>query len=104
MLKAFRTSVIIPCVALALSALALQATEVKSEKFSIPFEFQVAKQTMPAGEYRVQQATGSNVVVLVNAKTGKQVEFIRSANMHDEGRAKLVFEDIDGRRSLTRIL
>ena len=103
MLKTFRASVIIPCAAVALSAFALHASEVKTEKFSIPFEFQVAKHTMPAGEYRVQQAEGSNIALLVNAKTGKQVEFIRPANTHKEGRAKLIFEETGGHRSLTRI-
>jgi hypothetical protein len=103
MLKAFRASVIIPCAALVLSSFALHASEVKTDKFSIPFEFQVGGKTLPAGDYRVQQAQGSNIALLVNAKTGKQVEFVRPANLHQDGKAKLVFEETGGKHSLTRI-
>lgn len=103
MLKAFRASVIIPCAALALSAFAAFATEVRSEKFSIPFDFQVGKQTLPAGEYRIHQIEGNNVALLVNAKTGKQVELLRPTNTHREGKAKLVFEENQGHHALTHI-
>jgi hypothetical protein len=101
--KAFRAFVILPCVALALSALTLHAAAVKSETFAIPFEFHVQKQIMPAGEYRVQQATGSDIAILVNTRTGKRVEILRPANTHEEGKTKLVFKGAENQRYLTHI-
>jgi hypothetical protein len=103
MQKAFRIHVILPCAALVLSTVALQAAAVKTETFAIPFEFQVQRQTMPAGEYRIQQAQGSDIALLVNTKTGKRVEFIRPATTHEQGKARLVFEGGENHRSLTRI-
>jgi len=101
--KAIRAFVILPCAALALSTFALQAAAVKSETFKIPFEFQVQKQTMPAGDYRVQQAQGSDIALLENTKTGKRVEFVRPTPTHQQGKVRLVFEGGQNHRSLTRI-
>jgi hypothetical protein len=103
MLKAFRAFVILPCAALVLSTFALQAAAVKTETFAIPFQFQVQKQTMPAGEYRINQAQGSDIAQLVNTKTGQRVEFIRPTTTHQQGKARLVFEGGENHRSLTRI-
>ena len=102
--KAIRALVIIPCAALMLSTYALQAAPLKSEKFSIPFEFRVQKQTLPAGEYQIRQTSEAGYVLLVNTKTGESVEFIRPSNTHQEGKARLVFEGEPGRQSLKRIL
>jgi hypothetical protein len=90
--KAIRAFVILPCATLIVGALALQAAAVKSEKFRIPFDFQVQKQTLPAGEYTVQQADGSEIVLLINTSTGDRVEFIRPATTHQQGKVRLVFE------------
>ena len=85
--KAIGASILLACVA-------LQASTVKSEKFKIPFEFQVQNHTtMPAGEYQIQQAEGSDIVLLVNTKTGERLQFIRPPSAHREGKARLVFEE-----------
>lgn len=102
--RAIRSVVILPCAALILSVGALQAATIESEKFEIPFQFQVQKETLPAGSYQIEQADGSNIAVLVNKKTGERVDFIRPASTHREGRARLVFESGESRRLLKRIL
>jgi hypothetical protein len=82
-----------------LGASALQASTVKSEKFEIPFAFHVQKhKTLPAGEYQIQQASGSELAFLVNTKTGERVQFIRSQATHEEGKARLVFENSELKR------
>jgi hypothetical protein len=102
--KAIRALVILPCAALVLSTFALQAAPLKSEKFSIPFEFRVQNQILPAGEYQIQQTDGSGFALLVNTKTGERIEFVRPLGTHREGKARLVFEDREGRQALKRIL
>src|SRR5580698_5855518 len=101
--KALRAFVMIPCASLILGAFALQAAPVTSEKLDIPFEFQVQKHVLPAGEYQIQQANGSNIAVLVNTKTNERAQFIRPANTHEEGKARLVFVDGESRRFLKNI-
>src|SRR5215471_8372298 len=71
------------------------ATTFQSERVSIPFEFHVAKMTLPAGDYKVQQVFGSGIAYLVNMKTGQQVQNLRSVGSKVDGRAKLVFETKD---------
>jgi hypothetical protein len=67
---------------------------VKSEKFAIPFAFEVQNhKTLPAGEYQVEQAAGSELAVLENVQTGKRVQFIRSSSTHEQGKTRLVFEN-----------
>jgi hypothetical protein len=96
---------LMPCAALILGASALHANTLKSEKCEIPFEFKVQKhQTLPAGEYEVQQASDSNFAMLVNRKTGERVQFLRPSNTHEEGKARLVFENNESGHSLKRIL
>ena len=97
--RAFRSIVI-----LSFAALAMQAAPVVSEKFEIPFAFQVHKETLPAGVYQVEQADGSNVAALVNKKTGERVEFLRPASTHLEGKARLVFQSVESRQLLKQIL
>jgi hypothetical protein len=63
-----------------------------SEKVSIPFAFHVAKVTLPAGEYRIEQAFGKDIVMLVNMQTGQSVQILRQEASRTPGKAKLVFE------------
>lgn len=93
MQKAFRALVILPCAAaLILGVSAARAAAVKSETFAIPFAFQVEKQTLPPGEYRVEQAQGLDIAMLVNIKTGQKVGIVRPAATHEPGKVKLVFK------------
>ena len=86
-----------------LGASGLQAA-VKSEKFEIPFDFQVQRhKTLPAGEYQIEQATGSAFATLVNTKTGEEVEFLRPATTHQQGKARLVFENTENGHTLKQI-
>ena len=101
--RALSAFVILACAALIPGSSAMQAASVKSEKFSIPFEFQVQKEILPAGEYRILQADGSNVAVLVNTRTGESVQILRASPTHEEGKARLVFEDGESRHFLKRI-
>jgi hypothetical protein len=87
-------------IAAMMTASALNATTFQSEKVDIPFAFQVAKTMLPAGEYRIQQSFGSDIVYLVNLKTGQQVQVLRSAGGKRDGHAKLVFENGAGGRVL----
>jgi hypothetical protein len=102
--KAFRALVILPCFALAAGAFALQAATVQSEKFEIPFAFQVQNQTLPAGEYQIQQTDGSSVAVLLNTKTHDRAQVIRPAGTRQEGKARLVFVDGESHHYLKQIL
>jgi hypothetical protein len=102
--KAIRVFALIPCAAFALSGIALHATMVKSEKFQIPFEFQLQNhKTLPAGEYRVEHAQGSEIEQLVNTKTGERVNFLVPAGTHKEGKAHLVFVNTPGGHLLKEI-
>jgi hypothetical protein len=95
---------LIPAAALLLGAVSLQASAVKSEKFEIPFPFEVLHQkTLPAGEYRVEQAMNSDLAVLVNTKTGERVQFVRSTGMHREGKTTLQFADTKDGKELKGI-
>ena len=74
------------------AASALNAASVWSEKVAIPFDFQVSKTTMPAGEYRVSRSAGSDIAFLINVQTGKQVQVLRNVAASVEGKARIVFE------------
>jgi len=101
--KAIRVFALIPCAALVFGG-ALQASTVKSEKIEIPFAFSVQNhKTLPAGEYQVEQASGSELASLVNTKTGERVQFIRPQTTHKEGRARLTFENTASGHSLKSI-
>jgi hypothetical protein len=63
-----------------------------SEKVYIPFAFHVAKVTMPAGEYRIEQGFGKDIAMLVNLQTGQRVQILRQEASRMPGKAKLVFE------------
>jgi hypothetical protein len=99
-----RVFALLPCFALIAGASALQASTVKSEKFEIPFNFQVQKtRTLPAGEYQVQQDEGSQFATLVNTRTGDRVQLLRPSNTHKEGKARLVFENTASGHELKQI-
>jgi hypothetical protein len=101
---ATRAFAFVSTAALLLSASTLQASTLKSEKFQIPFAFQVQKhKTLPAGEYQVQQTTGSEVAILVNTRTGERVALLRPTSTHKEGKARLVFENTETGHSLKQI-
>ena len=89
--NAIGASVLLACAAL---IPALQASTVTSEKFRIPFEFQVQRShtILPAGEYQIQETAESAMVFLVNTKTGDRVELIRPAPVRHDGKARLSFE------------
>jgi hypothetical protein len=98
-----RVSALLPCFALLLGA-SLHASTVESQKFEIPFDFQVLKhKTLPAGEYQVQQDAGSAFATLVNTKTGERVQLLRPSTTHEEGKARLVFENTENGHSLKQI-
>jgi Na+-transporting NADH:ubiquinone oxidoreductase subunit NqrF len=80
-------------IAAMVTASSLNASMIMTEKVAIPFNFQVARTTLPAGEYRVQQQFGSDIAYLVNLKTGQQVQVLRSVGEKKDGRAKLVFQN-----------
>jgi hypothetical protein len=101
--RSIRVSAWLPGAALLLGALALQASTVQSEKFQIPFEFQVQHKTLPAGQYQVQQATGSDLAFLVNSKTGERIEFLRPSTTREEGKTRLVFENTENGHALKQI-
>jgi hypothetical protein len=85
------------------TASTLSAAVFRTETVEIPFAFQVAKTTLPAGEYRVEQKFGSSIAFLVNVKTGRQVQVLRSVGNIREDRAKLVFENTAEGRVLKTI-
>ena len=70
---------------------ALQAAGHRSEPIEIPFDFSVQGKHLPAGTYRLQKRTSDRFSVLVNLRTGKQIQMLRSLG-NETGKAKLVFE------------
>jgi hypothetical protein len=98
---------LLPCTALILGAFALEASTMKSDRFEIPFAFQIQNhKTLPAGEYQVQQEAGSEFAVLVNRKTGESFLFMRPSppNSTDkEGKFRLMFEATETGQLLRQI-
>jgi hypothetical protein len=102
--KAIRVFALVSGAAVTLSGIALQASTVKTEKFEIPFAFQVQNhKTLPAGEYRVEREQGSEIETLVNTKTGERVNFLLPAGTHKDGKAHLVFENTAGGHLLKQV-
>ena len=75
----------------ATSQLSAQA-DMRTERVSIPFAFHVGKVAMPAGEYRIEQAFGKDIVTLVNLQTGQRVQILRQGASSVPEKVKLVFE------------
>src|SRR5262245_56838990 len=63
-----------------------------TKNISVPFEFRVKQVTLPAGEYRVEQRFGTDIVSIVNVNTGHCVQVLRDFSQRTPGRAKLIFE------------
>jgi hypothetical protein len=104
--RTLRAFALLPCAALILGASALQASTVKSDRFEIPFAFQVQNhKTLPAGEYQVQQAPGSELAILVNRKTGESFRFIRPwpRPADKEGKFRLKFRNTEEGHVLKQI-
>jgi len=80
------------CLCALCGAKSLNATDRVSENMKIPFVFTVDKVTLPAGEYRVQQEFGKDVVSILNINTGRRVRILRDSSKHVPGRARLMFE------------
>jgi hypothetical protein len=78
----------------------LHASMFYTEKANIPFEFRVGKQVYSAGEYRLEQEFGKDIVYLVNVKTGRKLQMLRPLNGRDSGNSKLTFENNGGVRVL----
>jgi hypothetical protein len=76
------------------------ALPLESQKFHIAFDFKVdPHKTMRSGDYQVRQAAGSEVVTLVNTKTGESAQFLRPDSTHVGGKTRLEFErDSEGMR------
>jgi hypothetical protein len=70
---------------------ALQAAGRGSDPVEIPFDFKVLGKQLPAGTYRLQKGTSDRFAALVNVRTGRQVQILRSVGS-ERGKAKLVFE------------
>ena len=70
---------------------ALQAAGRRSEPVEIPFDFTVQGRHLPAGTYRVQKGTSDRFSALVNVRTGKPIQLLRSLG-NETGKTKLVFE------------
>jgi hypothetical protein len=81
----------------------LNAASIVSERMTIPFDFRVAKTSLPSGIYRVERDFGKPVVTLVNVKTGQRVQVLRNDNDRVPGRTKLLFESTGQGYSLKRL-
>jgi hypothetical protein len=103
--RAIRSVAFLSVAALVSGACALEASTKQTDRFNIPFAFQVQNEhtTLPAGVYRIE-GSGSTLVFLVNTMTGKRVELLRSAANRSEGKVKLVFDNKDNIHSLREIL
>ena len=75
-----------------------------SAKVNIPFEFRVGNRALGAGDYRVEQDLGKEVISLVNIKTGHRVQILRANHDRTSGNAKLIFENSDGMQILKKVL
>jgi hypothetical protein len=81
-------------VAVMLGTGVLQAAGHRSEPVEIPFDFTVQGQHLPAGTYRLQRGSSDRFAALVNTRTGKQVQVLKSLGS-DGSKTKLVFEHND---------
>ena len=70
----------------------LQAAYAPAQKVKVDFDFRVYQKVLPAGEYRVEQDTASNIVLLVNTKTGQRVQIFRSVVQESADKHYLKFE------------
>lgn len=79
--------------AIVMTASSLSATSgMEANDVTIPFAFRVAKQTLPAGKYRMEQSPSSYAVTLTNKETNERVRVLRSDPGHLRGTMRLVFQ------------
>ncbi len=69
----------------------LAAAPRRTETVNIPFAFQVHNVTLPAGEYRLERDTGSEVARVVNVRTRRSVQMLRSEAASADGSVNLTF-------------
>ena len=65
----FRSLSVGLCLCASFAATNLSAAEYVSRNIKVPFAFTVGKVTLPAGEYRVRQEPGKEIVSIVNVQT-----------------------------------
>ena len=66
---------------------------------TIPYQFHIDKKTLPAGEYQLEQSTGSDIATLINLKTREKVQMIRPMTIQVPGKAYFTLvPDKDGYR------
>jgi hypothetical protein len=70
----------------------LYAASLRSERVTIPFEFNVDRMVLPSGEYRIEQEGVTVFMTLVNVQTGHRVQLLRDEPSSQRGKVKLVFE------------
>jgi hypothetical protein len=104
--RTIRSLALLSVAAVVSGACALEAAITQTDKFDIPFAFQLQNKhkPMPAGEYRIEQQFGSSLAVLVNIKTGERAQILRSDSIRSNGKARLVFETRNNVHSLRTII
>jgi hypothetical protein len=88
----FRSLSVGLCLGASFAATNLSAAEYVSRNIKVPFAFTVGKVTLPAGEYRVRQEAGKEIVSIVNVRTMRSVRILRDSSQHVPGRTKLTFQ------------
>lgn len=81
----------------------LGAVDLMSRSVTVPFEFQVNRSVLPAGDYRVERDLGKAVIYLVNVRTGQRVQFMRDGAAGARGPITLTFESTPQGRKLVKI-
>lgn len=89
--KAIRAFALVMGSAAFYSGSQLPAAVRRSDPVTIPFEFKVENVTLPAGEYRVERDTGSEIARLVNVKTRRSIQMLRSDAGSPDGKLSLTF-------------
>lgn len=90
--------------ALAISAFSFSAMakEAKVKRgITVPFEFKVQNEQLPAGQYRIRNE-GANYITLENLETRQRVHVFREGGP-DARQYKLKFKNKDGEMVLERV-
>jgi hypothetical protein len=67
-------------------------TVVRSQTITIPFAFRVQNFPMEAGEYRLEEVFGKEIMTLVNLHSGRRMQILRQEASRVPGKPKLIFE------------
>lgn len=103
-MKRFVCRVVIGIAAWALTGVGrVSAADYRSQSIAVPFAFKVDRNTLPAGEYRVEQNVGKNVAFIVNIQTGHRVQIMREYFKDPTGNSKLTFERTGAGYKLSKI-